>query len=251
MRWMSLGALVPAAVFSLSFASLAFVAAGASRADDMTPPAPPAAPKDKPAGGDAKPADPAKPDAPKSGEGEAKPAAVKAPDFTLKDLDGKERKLSDFAGKWVVLEWTNYACPFVKKQYVPKAMQALQKTYTAKDVVWLSICSSAEGKQGYLTPDGWKKAIADAEAAPTAMLLDADGTVGHLYDARTTPDMRVIDPKGNLVYKGAIDDNPSAQADPLKSTNYVAQVLDAVLAGKPAPVTETKPYGCGVKYASK
>ncbi len=246
MRSKSIRALVPAALLSL-----AFVASGAAaRADDSIPP-PKTAPTDKPAGGDAKPADPAKPDAPKAGEGETKPAAVKAPEFTLKDLDGKDRKLSDFAGKWVVLEWTNYACPFVKKQYEPKAMQALQKTYTAKDVVWLSICSSADGKQGYMAPDAWKKAMSDAGAVPTAMLLDADGTVGHLYDARTTPDMRVIDPKGNLVYKGAIDDNPSAQADPLKSTNYVAQVLDAVLAGKPAPVSETKPYGCGVKYAAK
>jgi len=247
MRWMSLGALVPAALLSLSFVA----SAGAARADDMNPPAPPAKPDDKPAGGDAKPADPVKPDAPKAGEGETKPVAVKAPDFTLKDLDGKDRKLSDFAGSWVVLEWTNYSCPFVKKQYDPKAMQTLQKKYAEKKVVWLSICSSAEGKQGYLSPEDWKKAMAANGAAPTAMLLDADGTVGHLYDARTTPDMRVIDPKGNLVYKGAIDDNPSAQADPLKSTNYVAQVLDAVLAGKPAPVAETKPYGCGVKYAAK
>ena len=239
-------ALVPAGLCSLALVA----SGGLARADDMNPPpsVPQTAPKDKPApAGETKPADPAKPDAPKAGEGDTKPAALKAPDFTLKDIDGKDRKLSDFAGKWVVLEWTNYACPYVKKQYDPKAMQAVQKTCADKGVVWLSICSSAEGKQGHLSPEGWKKAIADYAALPTAMLLDADGTVGRLYDARTTPDMRIIDPKGTVVYKGAIDDNPSAKADPLTSTNYVVQVLDAVLAGKPAPISETKPYGCGVK----
>jgi hypothetical protein len=219
------------------------------RADDAVPP------KDKPAGGDAKPAEPVKPGDPAkpsdpstpadpgTGDAAKKPAPVKAPDFTLKDLDGKERKLSEFAGKYVVLEWTNYGCPYVKNHYKTNAMQTLQKTYTDKGVIWLSICSSAEGKEGFLSPEDWKKAVAERKAVPTAVLPDADGTVGHLYAARTTPDMRVIDPKGNLIYSGAIDDTPSPRGDPAKAKNYVALVLDAVLAGKEPPLAETKSYG--------
>ena len=168
---------------------------------------------------------------------------MKAPEFTLKDLDGKDRKLSEFAGKTIVLEWTNYSCPFVKKHYGVDAMQALQRTYCAKGVIWLSICSSAEGKEGYQKPEDWKKAVAELKAAPTAVLLDADGTVGRLYGARVTPEMKVIDAKGNVAYSGAIDDDPTKKGEPAKAKNYVALVLDALLAGKESPVVETKAYG--------
>ena len=241
-------ALAPAA-----FVVLATALGSVVRGDDPAPVAPPAPPV-KPTGDalppppdtkpDAKPKDPSDPKAdPKAGEAEKKPEPVKAPEFTLKDLDGKERTLAEFAGKWVVLEWTNYSCPFVKKHYGPKSMQATQKTYMDKGVVWLSICSSGEGKQGYMLADAWKKAVADAGAAPTAVLLDAEGTVGHLYGARTTPDMRIVDPKGVIVYTGAIDDDSGMKSDPTKAKNYVALVLDAVLAGKDAPISETKAYG--------
>ena len=207
--------------------------------------------KEKPASAEEKkkPAEPAKPaEIVKTADPKAPAAAptkepVKAPEFALKDLDGKERKLSEFAGKYVVLEWTNYGCPFVKKHYGPGAMQALQKKYTDLGVIWLSICSSADGKEGHMSPEGWKAALAGNKAAPTAVLLDADGKIGHLYAARTTPDMRIIDPTGKLIYSGAIDDTPSPKADPKDAKNYVVQVLDAVLAGKEPPVAETKSYG--------
>ena len=194
-------------------------------------------------------ADESKP-AEKPPEEKKEPVLPKAPDFKLMDIDGKERTLAEFKDKWVVLEWTNYSCPFVVKHYKPGAMQALQAKYTAKGVVWLSICSSAEGKQGHLSPADWKKAVADAKASPTAVLLDADGATGLAYGAKTTPDMRVINGKGELVYSGAIDDDPSAKGDPAKASCYVSQVLDAVLEGKTPPVTSTKPYGCSVKYAN-
>ncbi len=183
-------------------------------------------------------------------EEKKEPQLPKAPDFKLKDVDGKERTLAEFKGKWVVLEWTNYGCPFVKKHYEPGAMQALQTKYTAKGVVWLSICSSAEGKQGFLTPEQWKKAMAEWKSVPTALLLDADGTTGLAYGAKTTPDMRVINGNGEIVYSGAIDNEMAIPGNPAKATNYVAQVLDAVLEGKAPPVTSTKPYGCSVKYAN-
>jgi peroxiredoxin len=178
--------------------------------------------------------------------------AEKAPAFTLKDVSGKEHSLSDFAGKWVVLEWTNYDCPYVKKHYHAdrKNMQTLQQKYTGKDVVWLSICSSAPGKQGHMTPEVGKRRFQQVGAKATALLLDPEGQVGRAYGAKTTPDMRVIDPKGRIAYRGAIDSKASSNpGDIPQSTNYVAQVLDAVLADKEPPVRETRPYGCSVKYA--
>ena len=145
-----------------------------------------------------------------------------------------------------MIEWTNYDCPFVKKHYDAshKNMQTLQKTYTDKGVIWLSICSSAPGKQGHMTPEDATKRLADQGAAPTALLLDPTGEVGRSYAARTTPEMRIVDPKGKLVYHGAIDSVRSKDpADVKGATNYVAQVLDAVLAGKEPPVTGKRPYG--------
>lgn len=172
-----------------------------------------------------------------------------APAFTLNDWDGKPRKLSDFKGKIVVLEWFNHGCPFVKKHYDSKNMQNLQKKYTGKKVVWLSICSSAEGKQGCDTGAGHKKTFTEKGAAPTAVLLDTDGTVGHLYGAKATPHMFVIDGKGILVYAGAIDDNNSADPEATKTAkNYVAAAIDETLAKKPVSTNSTKAYGCSVKY---
>lgn len=182
--------------------------------------------------------------------GDAGPTIGKAaPAFSLKDWDGKTRKLSDFKGKIVVLEWFNHGCPFVKKHYDSNNMQDLQKTYAAKGVVWLSICSSAEGKQGYGTAEEHKKAFKDRNAAPTAVLIDADGTVGHLYGAKTTPAMYVIDGKGVLVYAGAIDDNRTPDKNAARNAkNFVAAALNETLAKKPVAVSSTQSYGCSIKY---
>ena len=221
----------------LCVASMSLVGPGRVGAEDA-PPAPP--PGGKPP--EQKPRRRRRPGEPAGGEKKEEPK--QAPDFTLKDLDGKERKLSEFKDKWVVLEWTNYSCPFVKKHYANGNMQALQKKYVDKGVVWLSICSSAKGKEGYIeTAEEWKKAAAERKVAATAILPDPDGTVGHLYGARTTPAMWVIDTKGRIVYSGAIDDTPSPMADPTKAKNYVAEVLDAALAGKEPTTPSTKSYG--------
>ncbi len=172
-----------------------------------------------------------------------------APDFTLKDSNGVEHSLSDFKGKYVVLEWVNYGCPFVKKFYKVGAMQSIQKKYTGKDVVWLSICSSAPGKQGYMTPDEANEANATNGHAGTAYLIDEDGTVGKMYGARTTPHMYIVNPDGSLGYQGAIDSVKSSKsADIETATNYVTEYLDLVMNGKAATTTTTRSYGCGVKY---
>ncbi len=174
----------------------------------------------------------------------------KAPEFTLPAADGSTQSLSSFAGKTVVLEWYNKDCPFVRKHYDSGNMQKLQKEYGAKDVVWLTINSSAEGKQGYMTAEESKADIAKEGAAPAHLLIDADGKVGKLYDAKTTPNMYVIDKDGKLAYAGAIDDKPSAdKADIEGAKNYVTAAVDALAEGKPVEVSSTKPYGCGVKYA--
>lgn len=172
-----------------------------------------------------------------------------APEFSLKGSDGKEYKLSDYSGQVVVLEWLNHECPFVRKHYESKNMQQLQTKYTEQDVVWFSIISSAEGKQGHVTPE---EAMADTKekgAKPTAVLIDADGVVGKLYGAKTTPHMFIIDEYGNLVYQGAIDSiNSADKADVAKAENYVSKALDEILADKEVSVSSTRQYGCGVKY---
>ncbi|MFG0247354.1 MAG: thioredoxin family protein [Phycisphaeraceae bacterium JB051] len=172
-----------------------------------------------------------------------------APGFELKNSHGKTVSLSDYKDKYVVLEWTNLKCPFVKKHYGPANMQDLQKKYTAKGVVWLSICSSAPGKQGHLSDSGWMQAAKEQKMASTAVLLDEDGKVGKLYGAKTTPHMFIIAPDGKLIYQGAIDSIKSPRSSDISSaTNYVAEALDAHMAGKEVPNPMTKPYGCGVKY---
>lgn len=173
-----------------------------------------------------------------------------APIFTGTDTHGQKHKLSDYRGKFVVLEWTNNGCPYTQKQYDSGNMQSLQKEWTAKGVVWLTILSSSFGQQGYMTAaqeDAW---IAKSHAAPTAAILDPSGAIGHAYEAKTTPHMFVIDPAGKLIYEGAIDDHPTTDlADVPVSKNYVSAALSEAMAGKPVAVAYTRPYGCSVKYA--
>ena len=173
-----------------------------------------------------------------------------APDFKLKNADNKFVSLSDYKGKHVVLEWTNKDCPFVKKHYKSGNMQALQKSLTKKGVVWLSVLSSAPGKQGYLDAKSAKAHIKDTNAAPSAFLFDPTGRVGKkLYGAKTTPHMFVINAKGKLVYRGAIDDKRSTDVADIKTAkNYVAAAVTASLAGKKIAEADTDPYGCSVKY---
>ena len=172
-----------------------------------------------------------------------------APGFTLTDSKGTSHKLSDFRGKFVVLEWLNHECPFVKKHYSGGNMQKLQQEYTAKGVVWLSIISSAPGKQGHRTGPQAEADTKDKNAAPTAVLLDPSGEVGKKYDAKTTPEMFVLDKEGKILYAGAIDSIKSTDsADIAKAENHVRQALNAALAGQPVPKPKTTPYGCSVKY---
>jgi peroxiredoxin len=172
-----------------------------------------------------------------------------APDFSLEDTTGTTHSLHDFEGEYVVLEWTNYDCPFVKKHYSTGNMQALQKEFTDKGVIWLSINSSALGKQGNFPPQKWNKLIQAKEAAPTAVLLDPTGRVGRMYGAKTTPHMFVINPEGILIYGGAIDDNSSFDPKTVEgASNYVRAALEQAMAGEEVEETWTVPYGCSVKY---
>lgn len=174
-----------------------------------------------------------------------------APDFSLTGIDGKAYKLSDFKGKYVVLEWNNLDCPFVKKHYASGNMQALQKKYTDAGVAWLTICSSAPGKQGYFEPAALQEKSKEGKFAATAYLRDPEGKVGKEYGAKTTPHMYVINPEGVLVYAGAIDDKPSADPNDVKTaSNYVAAVLDESMSGKVVATKSTTSYGCSVKYAN-
>lgn len=172
-----------------------------------------------------------------------------APAFSLTDSSGQKRSLSDAAGKVLVLEWINFGCPFVQKHYNAGTMQKLQKTYTGKGVIWYSICSSAEGRQGNFAPAKINELIKQNNASQTAYLFDPDGAVGHAYGATATPHMFVINSKGILVYAGAIDDNPSADISDKATTNYVQKALDETLANKPVSVSSSPAYGCSVKYA--
>jgi len=172
-----------------------------------------------------------------------------APDFTLTDTAGQPHALSATKGKFVVLEWTNYDCPFVGKHYGSGNMQALQKKYTGKGVVWLQVNSSAPGKQGAYDAAHAAALSKEKGAASTAYLIDANGAVGRLYGAKTTPHMFVIDPRGTVVYAGAIDDTPSTDREDVpRAKNYVSAALDEAMAGKPVAVSSSQPYGCSVKY---
>jgi peroxiredoxin len=172
-----------------------------------------------------------------------------APDFSAPDTKGATHSLSEYKGKYVVLEWFNPECPFVKKHYGPGNMQKLQEEFTGKGVVWLSIDSSAPGKEGNLTPEQAEKKMSEWKTRSTALLLDQDGKVGQAYGAKNTPHMFVINPEGKVIYEGAIDSKATPNpADIPLSTNYVKVALDESLAGKPVTTAQTKPYGCSVKY---
>jgi hypothetical protein len=175
-----------------------------------------------------------------------------APAFTLVDAAGKTHNLSEYKGKFVVLEWVNFDCPFVRKHYGAKSMQATQANWTKQGVIWLSICSSAPGKQGHFEGSTLTDRIKTEAIHSTAYLIDTDGAVGLLYGAKTTPHMYVINPEGTLVYIGAIDDKASADpADLAGATNYVSAALTSAMAGKDVAVKATQSYGCSVKYAVK
>ncbi|NDG70794.1 MAG: thioredoxin family protein [Proteobacteria bacterium] len=174
-----------------------------------------------------------------------------APAFTLPTCESKSVSLSDYKGKVVVLEWTNYGCPFVMKHYGSGNMQKLQADAAAKGVVWLSICSSAPGKQGHAAPADALKACSEKNSAATAYLIDESGATGHAYGAKRTPEMYVINADGILVYHGAIDDKKSADpADIAKAKNLVAAAIDETVAGKPVSIPETEAYGCSIKYGN-
>jgi peroxiredoxin len=173
-----------------------------------------------------------------------------APAFTLPTCESKSVSLSDFKGKVVVLEWTNYACPFVVKHYGSGNMQKLQADASAKGVVWLSICSSAPKQQGHATPADALKACTEKNSAATAYLIDESGATGRAYGAKRTPEMYVINADGILVYHGAIDDKKSVDpADIATAKNFVAAATEETLAGKPVSTPETEAYGCSIKYA--
>jgi peroxiredoxin len=173
-----------------------------------------------------------------------------APTFTGKDSQGKTESLEQYRGKYVVLEWTNRDCPYTKKQYDSGNMQALQREWTAKGVVWLTVLSSAPGEQGYLDAAGENAQMARVHAHPTAAILDPKGEIGRLYSAKTTPHMFVIDPAGKLIYAGAIDDKATTDTGDVKTAkNYVSAALTEAMTGQPVQVASTRPYGCSVKYA--
>ena len=183
------------------------------------------------------------------GAGGSATVGTAAPAFKLVDSQGKTHDLSEYRGQYVVLEWLNHGCPFVRKHYNSGNMQRLQKEYTARGVVWLSINSAAPGKEGYTTAEQANALTAEKGGAATAVLFDSDGTVGHSYGARTTPHMFVINPEGVVIYNGAIDNRRSTEvADVEGAQNYVSAALDEAMGGKPVTVATTQPYGCSVKY---
>lgn len=174
-----------------------------------------------------------------------------APDFVLPGLNTKsgETRLSDFKGKIVVLEWLNHGCPFVRKHYDSGNMQALQKRFVERNVIWLSVISSAPGKQGHVDSKGALKEKTENKSAATDVLLDPEGKVGKLYGARTTPHIFIIGKDGNLAYQGAIDDKPDTDTNSVPSAkNYVAEALNDLMAGKKINAHTTKAYGCSIKY---
>lgn len=174
-----------------------------------------------------------------------------APDFTGVNSYGESVSLDDFSGRTVVLEWTNEGCPFVQKHYSEprRNMQTLQADASADDIVWISIISSAPGKQGHTDGASVNALNAARGATPAHVILDESGDIGRLYGAKTTPHMFVITPEGTVAYQGAIDSKPTARADDIDTaTNYVTAALESLEAGEAVQVASTKPYGCSVKY---
>ncbi len=172
-----------------------------------------------------------------------------APDFTAKASDGKSYRVSEYRSKFVVLEWHNNGCPYTRKHYDSGNMQKLQKEWIARGVVWFTVISSAPGKQGYVTAEEENAYLTRMQAAPTAALLDPTGEVGHLYNAKTTPQMVVINPQGLIIYDGAIDDRPTAEVSDIRTArNYLSLALEQAMSGKPVETPTSRPYGCSVKY---
>jgi peroxiredoxin len=173
-----------------------------------------------------------------------------APDFAATDSNGKVEKLSDFRGKFVVLEWTNRGCPYTQKHYNSGNMQRLQKEWTDRGVIWLTVVSSAPGKQGYVAASEENTYLQQVKAAPTAVLMDPTGAIGHMYDAKTTPHMFLISPQGTLIYNGAIDDRPTTDVSDVNGAkNYISAALNEATTGKPVSVPTSRPYGCSIKYS--
>ncbi len=172
-----------------------------------------------------------------------------APAFTASDSRGQTESLASYRGKYVVLEWHNQGCPYTRKHYVSGNMQGLQKEWTAKGVVWFTVISSAPGQQGYVTPSQENSYLQQMHAAPTAVLMDPESKIARLYNAKTTPQMIVIDPAGKVIYDGAIDDRPTPDPEDVQGArNYVTDALTEAMAGKPVATPFTRPYGCSVKY---
>jgi peroxiredoxin len=174
---------------------------------------------------------------------------LEAPAFKTVDIAGKPVDLAALKGKYVILEWTNHLCPCVGKFYGSGSMQAMQKKYTAKGVVWISVISSAPGKQGYVTDEEAQKIATEKKSVATHIIRDPEGKIGRLYGARATPHMFIIDKEGKVAYMGAVDDMPSTDMDDvMKAHNYIDAAFDEMAAGKPITKTRTVAYGCGVKY---
>jgi peroxiredoxin len=173
-----------------------------------------------------------------------------APNFTATDSHGGTHVLNEYRGKYVVLEWHNHDCPYTRKHYVSGNMEALQKEWTEKGVVWFTVISSAPGQQGYMTDAEENEYLEKMHADPTAVLMDPQGKLGHLFGAKTTPEMYVIDPEGKLIYEGAIDNRPTPDISDIKGAdNYLSDALNDAMAGKPIAHPYTRSYGCSVKYA--
>jgi peroxiredoxin len=172
-----------------------------------------------------------------------------APAFSATASNGQTYKLSDYRGKFVVLEWHNNGCPYTQKHYNSGNMQRLQKEWTAKGVVWFTVISSAAGEQGYVTAAQENDYMKRMNAAPTAALLDPSGQLGHMYDAKTTPQMVLIGPDGQVLYDGAIDNKPTEDPSSISGAkNYIDAALTEAMAGKPVSMPSSRPYGCSVKY---
>ena len=177
------------------------------------------------------------------------PTGEKAPQFSVVDTLGQTQSLEALRGKTVILEWTNDGCPYVKKHYSSGNMQETQMALAGQDTVWLSVISSAPGKQGYVDAEGANALSVSRAAAPSAVVLDPKGTLGRAYDAKTTPHMFIIDPEGTLVYQGAIDSNRSSNPKTIAgATNYVKAAMTDLSAGVSVTTGDTQPYGCTIKY---
>ncbi len=184
-----------------------------------------------------------------SAAGAAVTAGQQAPQFKGVDVNGKQVSLADFKGKYVVLEWNNPNCPFVRKHYDSGNMQSLQKRFGADNVAWVAVNSTGDSHSDYMSPDKLAAWFRQQNATPAAIVMDTRGEIGRAYGAKVTPHMYVVDPSGTVVYAGAIDDKRSANpADVKTANNYVLAALTDALAGKPITTAASSAYGCTIKY---